>query len=274
MNKPKIEKPRGVVGLNQAQQNFSLERFFPSDQLKHFIEHYWLISWDLPHGTTHTQHVISHPCIHLTFIQNNSSITGIVTKRFEHTLSGQGNLVGIRFTPAGFYTFAQTANTNMLDMTNKTFPIDDFFDFDIKTFETEILGLSNPTDKTQKIEQEILPKPPTFDPNIIKLNHMVKQIESDKSILKVTDICQKFGLEQRQLQRLFNKYIGVSAKWIINRYRIHEALDAIETTKNINWSDLALSLGYYDQAHFIKDFKNLIGTAPDGYLKSLKGTTH
>jgi len=57
----------------------------------------------------------------------------------------------------------------------------------------------------------------------------------------------------------------VSAKWVINRYRMHDALTSVEANENIDWAKLALQLGYYDQAHFIKDFKSLIGKTPKNY---------
>ena len=61
-------------------------------------------------------------------------------------------------------------------------------------------------------------------------------------------------------------------KWVINRYRIHEALTNIENNiivaEQFSWADLALQLGYYDQAHFIHDFHQLIGQSPNGYQRS------
>lgn len=270
MHEQKTENLRGVVGKARAQQRFLLERFYPSKDLKQFIEHYWLISWDLPEGTPHTQQVISHPCVNVSFLQNNSSATGVSTKQFEHTLMGKGNLVGIRFTPAGFYPFATQADVKMTDLTNQIMPVDKFFKIDVPKFETNILALPTTSAKTKSIEQSLFTTPPKADVNIAKINEIIKQVETDKNILKVSDICQKFNLEDRQIQRLFKKYIGINAKWIINRYRIHEALEAVETTNHINWSDLAISLGYFDQGHFIRDFKNTTGTAPSSYFKNLK----
>lgn len=270
VNRQKDEKLRGVVGVAQSQAMFELKRFFPSDDLKHFIEHYWLISWDLPDGVVHRQQVISHPCVHLTFLKDASTITGIVTQQFEHSLSGQGNLVGVRFTPAGFFAFAQMAGLKMSEITGQVFEVERFFNVDVEKFESEILALDGLEEKTQKLEQILLGHAPELDANVPMVNDMVRQIEADNSLLKVADICQKFNLNERQLQRMFSKYIGISAKWILTRYRIHEALEQIEIADEMNWSDFAVKLGYYDQAHFIKDFKNLIGSAPDGYLKSLK----
>ena len=71
----------------------------------------------------------------------------------------------------------------------------------------------------------------------------------------------------RALQRLFREYVGVSPKWVINRYRLHEALEQIAAGGAIDWSALALDLGYFDQAHFIRDFRRLVGVSPGAYAR-------
>ena len=56
--------------------------------------------------------------------------------------------------------------------------------------------------------------------------------------------------------------VNVSPKWVIARYRIHEALDRVHENNVKGWASLALDLGYADQAHFIRDFKGLVGATP------------
>jgi AraC-like DNA-binding protein len=76
-------------------------------------------------------------------------------------------------------------------------------------------------------------------------------------------------ISKRTLQRLFNQYVGVSPKWVIKRYRLHDAVEQLATGAVVDWPRLALDLGYFDQAHFIKDFKMLVGTPPGEYARSL-----
>ncbi|NRA89420.1 MAG: helix-turn-helix domain-containing protein, partial [Rhizobiales bacterium] len=216
-----------------------------------------------------TQQVIPHPSCHLTFLKNNSTFNGIQQNIYQHKLSGRGNIVGTKFTPAGFQPFAKQAIMRMPEITNQTINIKNIFKIDVKPFEKTILDLKNHQDKIQKIEQEIFDNIPSIDDHIIRLNHLVKQIETNKNIRKVKDISNLFDLDERQIQRLFSKYIGINAKWIINRYRIHDALDALAPAQEFNWSELALELGYFDQAHFIKDFKQLVGNSPAKYSKLL-----
>jgi AraC-like DNA-binding protein len=63
----------------------------------------------------------------------------------------------------------------------------------------------------------------------------------------------------RSLQRLFRKYVGVSPKWVIRRYRLHEAAERLKGSRPPPLAELATSLGYADQAHFAREFKQVTG---------------
>jgi AraC-like DNA-binding protein len=90
---------------------------------------------------------------------------------------------------------------------------------------------------------------------------------SNAKLLTVTQVAQTVGVSPRSLQRLFRTYVGVSPKWLIRRYRLQEAAARAEAGETQNWSALALSLGYFDQAHFVNDFKRMIGLPPGEYMK-------
>ncbi len=89
----------------------------------------------------------------------------------------------------------------------------------------------------------------------------------DRGIVKVEDLVDRYGVNKRTLQRLFAKYVGVSPKWVIQRYRLHEAAEQLAAGAAISQSELALNLGYSDQAHFVRDFKMVVGTSPAAYAR-------
>jgi AraC-like DNA-binding protein len=71
----------------------------------------------------------------------------------------------------------------------------------------------------------------------------------------------------RALQRLFSEYVGVGPKWVIQRLRLHEAIAQVQQGHAVSWAALAQSLGYFDQAHFIADFRRLVGRTPAQYAR-------
>ena len=73
---------------------------------------------------------------------------------------------------------------------------------------------------------------------------------------------------ERTLQRLFSRYVGVSACWTIKRYRTYEALSRLPHARNGELADLAQRLGYFDQAHFNRDVRLRTGRAPAVYRKA------
>ena len=73
------------------------------------------------------------------------------------------------------------------------------------------------------------------------------------------------GISPRTLQRLFRRYVGVSPKWVLKRYRLHEAAERMAAGEAQDWPELALELGYFDQSHFIRDFSGFVGQTPTVY---------
>ncbi len=89
---------------------------------------------------------------------------------------------------------------------------------------------------------------------------------------RVETVAEQFGLGIRKLQRLFLNYVGVSPKWVIQRYRLIEAAERMReaTTNLLDFAKLAVDLGYADQSHLIRDFKVLVGMTPAKYGESLR----
>jgi AraC-like DNA-binding protein len=118
-------------------------------------------------------------------------------------------------------------------------------------------------------EQFIRERLPERDENVALINRIVDRIIADRTITKVDDIVSRININKRTLQRLFRLYVGVSPKWIIRRYRLHEAAERMADGDVLDWPKMAVDLGYFDQAHFIRDFKAIVGSAPAEYAKTI-----
>jgi transcriptional regulator GlxA family with amidase domain len=74
------------------------------------------------------------------------------------------------------------------------------------------------------------------------------------------------ALSTRSLQRLFAAYVGVSPKAVLARYRLQDAAALIDAGEVDDLAALAADLGWFDQAHFSRDFRAVVGMTPSAYL--------
>ncbi|HEX2159753.1 MAG TPA: helix-turn-helix domain-containing protein, partial [Actinomycetes bacterium] len=109
------------------------------------------------------------------------------------------------------------------------------------------------------------------DPNVATVNQLVGQIMADRDITQVRHVTDRTGVGTRRLQRLFATYTGVTPKWVIQRSRLHEAVERLDQGDHVDLGFLARELGYFDQAHFTRDFRATVGHPPTAYTRSAGG---
>jgi AraC-like DNA-binding protein len=115
-------------------------------------------------------------------------------------------------------------------------------------------------------EEALRRRRPRADPNVALVSRITRTLLTDRSISRVDDAARRFGLSMRTLQRLFQTYVGVSPKWVLGRYRLHEAAARLAAgSPGSTWADVAAELGYFDQSHFIRDFTRAVGSTPADY---------
>ncbi|TGL92394.1 AraC family transcriptional regulator [Leptospira barantonii] len=266
MNEKK-DKPRGVLKNTNTQINSEHARYLPSERLQSLIEHHWTVRWDLRRKEPYLAQTLPHPSIHIVFEKGQSRIQGIIEGKFSHLLEDEGFVWGIKFKPGAFYPFFQKP---IRTLTNRSIPIESVFSVNVSKLEHSILTAKDNDQRIEITESILFERLPEIDANILWIQEVVQLILDQKEILRAEDVAQKVGVNLRTLQRLFSRYVGVTPKWVIQRYRLHEAAERLENGENVDGSGLALDLGYFDQAHFIKDFKSMIGISPEKYSKNLK----
>jgi AraC-like DNA-binding protein len=94
---------------------------------------------------------------------------------------------------------------------------------------------------------------------------IVARIAANPHVTQVRALAYDLGV--RALQRLFADYVGISPKWVIRRYRLHEVTERLAHGGFIDWAELAAELGYADQAHLTRDFKDIFGESPTRYAE-------
>lgn len=267
MSKRKSENPKGVLNPNEGEQQFQLSRFIPSEELQFFIEHFWIVEWDLKRES-YKQEILSYPSVQLVFENNNTWIWGVVTGKFKRTLNGKGKVLGVKFRPGAFYPFFRSSVSTITD---GVLAFEKIFDEDVSQLEKDILSPDINTKSVERAECFLKNYLPEKDKKIEQINNIIDTIMANRCLIKVEQLVEQVEMSKRSLQRLFKWYVGISPKWVIKRFRLHEvAAKVAEEKESTNWNKLALDLGYYDQAHFIKDFKSVVGETPVEYARSIR----
>ncbi len=257
-------KTTGILNPKIAGEKFHLTRHLPSPDLAFFVEWYWIIHWDLRGEEPHTQDVLSYPSINLAVEEGQSGIFGVPTGKFTRTLVNKGRVIAAKFRPGAFYPFVQSPASQFTD---KTTPLSVVFGSAGDRLVADILAAEYDDQMIAHMELFLCDRLPARDENVVIVNQIIDCIIADRSITRVDDLVRHLNLNKRTLQRLFNQYVGVSPKWVIQRFRLQEAAEQLAAEKNSNCTEIALKLGYFDQAHFIKDFKMIVGVSPTEYAK-------
>jgi AraC-like DNA-binding protein len=90
-------------------------------------------------------------------------------------------------------------------------------------------------------------------------------IFSSNGMISVADMAEAAGVGERQLERLFKRYIGLSPKYYARIIRFNYIFQLIKSKKS-SWAEIVYQSGYYDQSHFIRNFKAITGEDPSSYF--------
>lgn len=254
---------RGILDLAHATQNFDLHRYYPPEQLASFIEHYWIVRWDLRDRPPYTAQVLPHPAVNLAFTRERGWITGVTTGKYTYDLTGEGVVLGIQFRPGAFRPFLGQAVSTISD---RVLPAIDIFPLADDPFRQTLLARPS-NEQIVAACSALFGEVPAPDANIDLVNQIIAYVRDERSLLQVTAVAKRFYLAERTLQHLFANYVGVGLKWVIRLYRLMDAAERADREGTCNWTLVAHDLGYSDQSHFTNDFSRIVGRPPTQYAR-------
>jgi AraC-like DNA-binding protein len=97
--------------------------------------------------------------------------------------------------------------------------------------------------------------------------HSLGKIQQQNGLLSMEGLAQHLNISQRQLERLYQIQVGVTPKLYARLLRVENARQALKQITAFSLTDLGLQLGFYDQSHFIREFKAIVGMTPGGYIE-------
>ena len=256
------EGPRGVLGLRAGQRSFEVTRRRPGAGLAELVEHYWTVRWDLTGRDPHTQHTLPHPSVHLVAERDRSEIMGVLTGRFTRELEGQGRAFGIKFRPAGFHPFL---GAPVSTLTDRRAPV------------AEVFGPAGdgagrrPPGRPRRPgagrhRRGVPPGPPPRP----RPGRRHRQPGGRPGHGRPRDHPGQAPHRPHRHRHppapaAARHLTGVTPKWVIQRSRLHEAVERLDQGDQVDLGFLARDLGYFDQAHFARDFRSAVGRPPTAY---------
>lgn len=260
------DPPRGVLRAAPEGHRFQHHRFLPSPALAPFVEHFWSVSWNL--DEPFRAETLPHPSVHITFENGRAEVGGVHTRKWTRALKGKGRVFAIKFRPAAFQPFVEEPVSSLSERVERLSRV---FGTEAKRLEREVLEESDLQKCIAHCEQFLLERKPKLTRELTALRDLVERLAKDPSITRVEQLVELSGEEKRTLQRKFRRAVGVTPKWTIQRYRLHEAAERLKAEPRANLAELAAELGYFDQPHFIRDFKKLIGLSPAAFAREHHG---
>lgn len=259
--KHNTSKITGVLHQQQSQQHYRLRRYFPDPSLTDWVEQFWLVDWDLDDGITHTQQNLPDPNFHLVISDDRVRIIGPVSKVYAYEMKGKGRIIGVKFELGALH---ELLDLPLIEYVDKEIETRTVFGADVVAELTKLVKVTSDRAICQTLQTCLR----AFVTPIREAQRTVRQLvnlmKEDSSLCKVNQLADHSGHSPRMLQRYFKTYVGLSPKWLIRKYRLHHALEQLDSGQS-DMLDIVAQLEYTDQSHLIRDFKDVVGVTPRGY---------
>jgi AraC-like DNA-binding protein len=247
-----------------SEARFELTRHPPAEDLADYVERHWVVRWNLGPSGRFTQELLPHPCVNLVTEAGGVAVHGIPLARSKHPLEGSGMVVGTKFRPGAFSAFTGVPARELM---GRSMRLPAVFGEDGAALERVLSGGPPDTQEHVAAVEELLRRRlPPPDRRLDLLRAIVADMLEADWDGGVAALARRHAVSESTLQRLFREYVGVSPKWVLKRYRVHEAAERIASGEAP--ARLAADLGYFDQPHFIQDFTAQVGVSPGSYARA------
>ncbi len=257
-----LPPPRGILRRDEPDGLLVGRRVAPPPALAPFVHHFWAVEWDL--RAPFTAEVLPHPAACITVEQGGRhEVAGVRTGRTLGIREGAGRVFGITFRPAAFQDLL---GAPMSTLTDRAVPVATVLGRDGERWARAVVEAPD-FETSLAIAEAYLPT--RLEPlgrDAASTRDITERMMRDPSLLRSGDVATALDLDVRSLQRRFRHYVGVGPKWVIRRYRLHEAAEQLKAKRPPSLAALAAALGYADQAHFARDFKRVVGRTPGSFL--------
>lgn len=189
---------------------------------------------------------------------------GVWTRRFVVEYPARVRIVGVHFKPWGISPFVEVPASELRD---RWVPVDVVWRRSLDRLRNQIGGVASPTEALRVVEEELrsrLAEIPSRGLDLVLRTG--ERLEFSHGAVAVGALSDAAGVSGNHLATQFKSHVGVTPKRVARIYRFARLILSIDALGSVDWSEIAHTAGYFDQAHFAKEFKEFTGHTPTGYL--------
>ena len=246
-----------------------IHRYPVPPEVEGLARRFWIPVWSVPPGREAPQRVLQYPVALVVVTAEYARFYGVEPGVSTTTLRGDGWGVGLLCEPAAGTLLC---GGSMADWTGRHDELDRVLGDEGAQLARGVRAAmaGDPTDPdahaaAMGVVTEVLRRRLPVDEEGVLVNTIVAFVEGRPDVVRVAQVCEEFDVGERALQRLTRRRIGLSPKWLIQRRRLHEAVDRLragDAGGTGSLADVAAELGYADQAHFTRDVRRATGMTP------------
>jgi AraC-like DNA-binding protein len=181
----------------------------------------------------------------------------------------QDSVIGIHFKPGGAFPFFKLPADELL---NQHVSLEDLWGPEARVVRERLLEAPTPEIKFQVLEECLVEQTAKRMERHRAVNQALALFRNIHTAPAMADVSNQIGISSRRFIQLFSNEVGLTPKLFCRVRRFQQVLQTLRTGTKFDWAEIAADCGYYDQAHFIHDFKAFSGINPTTY--SLQKTEH
>jgi AraC-like DNA-binding protein len=248
------------------------EQFAPSPALSPVVERLWLLEGEAheiaaepipPDG--HAEIIVhaGEPFVEIhegvRRLQDRVLFAGQITRAVQVAPSGYSRMAGARLRPYGAFALFGGPQQRYTD---RIVPLAEIDSTLARRLARAVAGLGLTGDLVPALDAALAPAAAKATREVVVAPAVSLAIEQ-RGLVRVDDLAAHVRLGARQFERRFQEQVGLSPKLFLRILRFQEVLNAIRYGLDAtSWADVAAAHGFYDQAHFIHDFKGFVGESP------------
>jgi AraC-like DNA-binding protein len=178
-------------------------------------------------------------------------------------LTGKAHVIGVCFLPDGLYPFLKIP---VCELKNRLSGADEIGFKPATRISEQLKEAPDAVTRLAILEEELVGLLDHGPSGSDRFRPIFNAIENSGNTFQIAEFCRQHNIGMRKLERMYNKHVGVSAMTYNTLDRFHNSLNRLLFDDYSKLSDIAYEHGYFDQMHYIRDFKRFSGDTPTSFI--------